>query len=450
MMLHSDEPLTIDMPPPALATSDKPGCEWIEKTGLIGLIAILMWAPLAFGTTEPWSQFILRTGALALFGLWVAQQYFQDAVQVFPSAIGWPILAFIALLLFQLLSGTTAYRYATLTEALHLMVYGILIVVAGDLFSRRRKLRVLVFAMGIYGSALALFSLIQGFSGTDRIYWLRSVDVLSAAIYGPYVNHNHYAGLMEMLIPLAAGAAFLERGSKQFLLLFATAVMALSVAFSRSRGGMVALAAEMLFVCVVLFRSQRSRRGWLTFLGVSAVMVGFVFVLGSDRILDRFSETQDAYRLKIYRDSIAMAVHKPILGYGLGTFSDVYPAYRSFYTNLFVNHAHNDYLEMLVDTGLVGLGLFVWFLVGVFRSGWAKIMERDDPEGRLLTIAALTGVVGIVAHSFLDFNLHIPANAALFFVLCAAIATPFKHRIKPAEFQPWSGTDEGLEDEPAL
>ena len=93
-----------------------------------------------------------------------------------------------------------------------------------------------------------------------------------------------------------------------------------------------------------------------------------------------------------------------------------------------MNHAHNDYLEMLADTGVVGLALFVWMLVGVFRSGFSKVMDRDDEEGRLLTLAALTGIVGILIHSFIDFNLHIPANAALFFVLCAAVAAPFKHK----------------------
>jgi O-antigen ligase len=447
MKIHSGDlhdPLIIDMPAPdSTDVAPKPGLAWIDSASLFGLIATLMWAPLAFGTTEPWSQFILRTCALALFALWVTRQHSQESVQIFPDAISRPMLAFMALVLFQLISGMTAYRYATLTESLHLLVYGILVLVAGDLFTRRRRLRVLVMCMAIYGFGMALFSLIQGLSSSNSIYWFRSVDLLSASIYGPYVNHNHYAGLMEMLIPLAAAAAFLQRGSKQFLLLFATAVMVLSVALSRSRGGMIALAAEALFVCFLLYRSGRNRRGLIVFLSLSAAIAAFVFVLGSDKVLERFAEAQDAYRLKIYRDSIVMSTHKPLIGYGLGTFSDVYPAHKTFYTNLFVNHAHNDYLEMLVDTGVIGLGLFVWMMVGVFRSGFAKIMDRDDGEGRLLTLAALTGVLGILIHSFLDFNLHIPANASLFFVLCAAVATPFSHRImKPAEFHPWADDDD--------
>jgi len=230
------------------------------------------------------------------------------------------------------------------------------------------------------------------------------------------VNHNHYAGLMEMLIPLAVGVGFLERGSKRVLLLFAGSVMALTVVFSRSRGGMIALTAELVFAWVVISRTQRGRRK-ATLVAAATIMAALVIWLGSDKMLERFSEPHDQYRLQIYRDSLNMAMHKPIAGYGLGTFSTVYPAHRSFYTNLFVNHAHNDYLEMLVDTGIIGLGLFVWILFAVFRSGWKKISDVNDTEGGVLTLAALTGVTGIVVHGLMDFNLHIPANAALFFAL---------------------------------
>ena len=75
-------------------------------------------------------------------------------------------------------------------------------------------------------------------------------------------------------------------------------------------------------------------------------------------------------------------------------------------------------------------------------AGLAKATDPGDHEGRLLTLAALTGVAGIVVHSLLDFNLHIPANAALFFVLCAAVATPFKHRIKPVQFESWQANED--------
>lgn len=449
--IREDDFPVIDMPP-AKSSEGKavPVNDRVREISYGLLLALLMGGCLAFGTADVWPQFVFRTGALVLFGFWVSLQYQQESIQLFPKTLSLPVLAFGCVVLWQLLSGSTAYRYATLTESLNLVVYGIVILVAGELFDRRRTFRAFVVAMSVFGGLLSLFSVIQGMSGTNKLYGIWPVEAVSAAIYGPYVNHNHYAGLMEMLIPLAAAVAFLEQGSKRVLVLFMTAVMVLSVVLSRSRGGMIAIAVQLVFVCIVLFRRQKTLRGMATALGSIAMIVVFVFALGSDKMLERFSEAQDAYRLKIYRDTLRMAAQKPILGYGLGTFSTVYPAHRSFYTNLLVNHAHNDYLELLAETGIVGLGLFLWFVAGVCRSGWKKIADRNDEQGRTLTLAALTGVIGILVHSLVDFNLHIPANAALFFVLCAAIATPFKHVIRPPEFRAWPIEYEELADEAGL
>jgi hypothetical protein len=428
-------PNVIDMPVPQTGAPDQPKSAIlaIERVTFVCLVAVLIFGLLAFGATEAWSQFIQRTIALALFGLWIARQHLQNAIEITPSAINLPVIAFAIVVLLQLITGNTAYRYATLSASLNLVTYGALMLVAADVFARRRRLRVFVYVMGLLGFGIALFAILQGLSGTDKIYWFRSPGIISAAIYGPYVNHNHYAGLMEMLIPMAGAAAFLQRGPKQVLLSFAAMMMALSVIFSRSRGGIISLATELLFVCFVLFWFQRNRRGLLIVLGLSAAVAALVLLLGTDKVFQRLSETQDAYRFPIYRDCLQMALHRPILGYGFGTFSAIYPAFRSFYTDLFVNHAHNDYLEVLVETGIVGLSFLLWMLMGVFRAGFRKLMDPHDYEGRMLTLGLLAGIFGVVVHSFLDFNLHIPANAALFFVMCAAIAVPFKHRIKPLD-----------------
>ncbi|HUK43260.1 MAG TPA: hypothetical protein VLW48_02335, partial [Candidatus Bathyarchaeia archaeon] len=104
---------------------------------------------------------------------------------------------------------------------------------------------------------------------------------------------------------------------------------------------------------------------------------------------------------------------------GFGTFSAVYPQYRSFYTELMVNAAHDDFLEVTVETGLVGLGLAVAFIYLLYRNGLraARNWRRDPRAG--MALAALVGCTGLVVHSFSDFNLQVPANAALFFALCA-------------------------------
>jgi O-antigen ligase len=430
--------------PPAVAVApaeESSAAAWMQTAGFVGLVTLLMWSPLAFGTTESWSQFIQRTVVVALLGMWVVLQYLQTAIELGPNPTYLPALLFAGFIALQFLGGVSSYRYATLSEFLNIAVYGGLILLAGETLYSRRCSRKFVFAMAVFGFALALLALFQGLSGTNKIFWLRATHDAAADIYGPYANHNHYAGLMEMLVPLAAAAALLETGGKRMILLFATLTMALSLVFSRSRGGMIGLAAGFLFVCVMLFRYQRSRRGLFGIGIFVAIVAAMVLWLGTDRIMERLTEVQDNYRLSIYGDCVRMWLHKPMMGFGLGTFSTVYPQFRSFPTNLFVNHAHNDYLELMVETGLVGPALVVWFLFGVFRNGFAKMRDAADSEGRLLTLALLTGIVAILVHSLLDFNLHIPANAALFFVLCAAAATPFRRRIRPVDLTAYHDDD---------
>jgi O-antigen ligase len=118
-----------------------------------------------------------------------------------------------------------------------------------------------------------------------------------------------------------------------------------------------------------------------------------------------------------------MFLRRPLLGWGLGSFPIVYPQFRSFYTTFFVNQAHNDYLQLLVETGLAGFAIAAWYLMLVFRKAAGKLKNWTETATGALTAASLLGCVGILVHSFLDFNLQIPANAALFYVLSAVAAS---------------------------
>jgi O-antigen ligase len=117
-----------------------------------------------------------------------------------------------------------------------------------------------------------------------------------------------------------------------------------------------------------------------------------------------------------------MFEHKPILGWGFGTFAEVYPEFRSFYTNFFVDKAHNDYLQLLVEMGVLGFATMLWFLVTLYYRAIKKLKNWTVDTNGALSLAAMLGITGILVHSFLDFNLQIPANAALFYVLCTLAA----------------------------
>jgi O-antigen ligase len=199
---------------------------------------------------------------------------------------------------------------------------------------------------------------------------------------------------------------------------------------------MLGFCVEMVVLAVLLLRSRHGNwKNPLMLGGVLLVVIGFLVWLGGNDLTQRLvsihaearQEITGGMRTAIDRDGLHMFLKRPILGWGLGTFPIVYPQFRSFYTTFFVNQAHNDYLQLLVETGLAGFLIALWFLALMVRQAASKMKNWTETASGSLTVAALLGCVGILVHSALDFNLQIPANAAIFYVLCAiAAAAPLQ------------------------
>ena len=204
---------------------------------------------------------------------------------------------------------------------------------------------------------------------------------------------------------------------------FCAVLMATTIFLCGSRGGMIAFALEVVLLPALTFRTRRSPRVALGSVAGGALILALLAFLGEGQVLGRLGDLDAGIRLNITKDCLRMFSQRPVWGWGLGTFPTAYPGYRSFYTNLFINEAHNDYAQLLVETGLLGFGLMLWFLVITYQHGLPTSRRWEFKWDGALSLAALLGCTGILVHSFVDFNLQIPANAALFYVLCALAAT---------------------------
>ena len=400
---------------------------------LMGTAAVLLLGPLAFGAVEPWSIFALEACAVLLLAAWACRQWINRELDISDHVLYRPMAAFFALALVQWLTGTTAYRLVTYTHFLLYAAYGMLAFVVTQTLRRSSQFELLVKLFTGYGVVVALFAILQGLAPNGKLYWVRALEQ-GGAIYGPYVNHNHYAGLMEMLtpFPLVLAATRFTDGNRKIAMAGIAALMAASIFLSGSRGGMAAFVAEIVVLGVLLVRKREGSWKQPLMLGAFLALVIFFLVwMGGNELTRRLTsihseareELSGGVRLAIDRDCLRMFVKRPFLGWGLGSFPIVYPEFRSFYTTLFVNQAHNDYLQLLVETGVAGFSIAVWFLVLVFCHASGKLKDWTGNASGALTVAALLGCVGILVHSFLDFNLQIPANAALFYVLCAIAAS---------------------------
>jgi O-antigen ligase len=401
---------------------------------LAAACTVLLMGPLAFGAVEPWAIFALEACAMLLLGAWACRQWINHELNLSDNVLYRPMAAFLALALVQWLAGTTAYRHVTYTRLLLYAAYGMIVFVVTQTLRRTSQFELMAKLFTAYGAAVAAFAVLQGIAPNGKLYWIFPLEQ-GGSIFGPYVNHNHYAGLMEMLtpFPLVLAATNFSRGGRKIAVAGIAALMAASIFLSGSRGGMTAFLVQMLALGVLLIRKRQGSWKQPLMLGAFlALVLVFLLWLGGNELTRRLAsihseareEISGGLRLTIDRDCLRMLLKRPVLGWGLGTFPVVYPEFRSFYTTFFVNQAHNDYLQLLVETGLAGFSIAVWFLVLVFRRAAAKLENWSDTGSGAMTVAALLGCVGILVHSFLDFNLQIPANAALFYVLCALAAGP--------------------------
>jgi O-antigen ligase len=394
---------------------------------------VLLLGPLVFGAVEPWSIFALETCAVLLLAVWAFRQWTNSEVNISENVVYRPMAAFFVLVTLQWVIGTTAYRLVTYTHLLLYAAYGMLVFVVTQTLRRSSQFEMLAKLFSAYGLVVASFAILQGLAPNGKLYWVFTLEQ-GGLIYGPYVNHNHYAGLMEMLMPfpLVLATSHFTDGNRKIAVAGIAALMAGSIFLSGSRGGMAAFVAQMVVLGVLLARKRDgSWKQPLMLGGFLAVVIIFLIWMGGNELTQRLAsihseareELSGGVRLSIDRDCLHMLLKRPLLGWGLGAFPIAYPQFRSFYTTFFVNQAHNDYLQLLVETGLAGFAIVVWFLVLVFRQASSKIKNWTETASGALTVAALLGCVGILVHSFLDFNLQVPANAALFYVLCAIAAS---------------------------
>jgi O-antigen ligase len=155
--------------------------------------------------------------------------------------------------------------------------------------------------------------------------------------------------------------------------------------------------------------------------------------IGVHQVLQRFADYQslevtEGKRASMRVDTWHIFLDHPLMGTGLGTLQMVFPPYDTLYDGKIVNHSHNDYLEALAETGVLGGLCCVWFLGVLLLESLRGLAELGSSFGAALNLSGLVGCSGILVHSLVDFNLHIPANAMLF-VVAAFLATT---RLQPS------------------
>jgi len=449
----------VQAPPPAAGTAALrlvPHTIYSRFLFLAICVAIVMSA-LAYGTVHYWSMAVLDLCGALLILLWLADGWRLGTLRLSKNVLQLPLLGMVGLGLFQLLPlrdantagvlSTSAVRtlsldpYSTRLVIVQVATLFIFFAAALVFIDTPHRLRIIVRTIAIFGFVLAIFGMTQSFTSPNKVYWMR--ELAQSTAFGPFINRHHFAGYMELALAIPLGLLFSGaiEGEKKLLYIFAVGMMGVALILTNSRGGIISLVAEVLFLVVIAGFGNKHRarepeekrkrvRSGITRVALAlALMIGILagtVLFGGEQALSRFvgsvnTEDPTTGRAHFWNVTLDIIHAHPFIGTGLGAFGVIYTRYDSHNGLYRLEQAHNDYLQVLADGGIIGALLGLFFVIALFRMGLQR-RETGDEFRRGVATGALAGCFAVLVHSFFDFTLHTTANALLFLVL-AALAT---------------------------
>jgi O-antigen ligase len=463
----------------------------LEKTVFAIYLTILVVSPLLFGAVHTYAYCLISLGVLSGSVVLLIGNLSRNPVsgvrelrfpRTGPDLLFGLILIFLCISIIPLPSFVVAYvapesyeigrqsgtLWAMLAPYSHPVrlsmmrwtVYGLFYFGLTQLLNSRRRIEIVVIILIITGSFEALYGIMQTYSGSEHIWWFKKV-FYRRNVTGTYINRNHFAGYMEMMIILAVCytaslasrsrrhpcvkrkrirrnqisrlkkrladflAAYLaseQKFNKRALILFAGVLMGVGLILSASRAGLAATAGALL--CVSLFfvlRRSLRRQGFIVlglFLltGVYMLNIGIEYTSGRFQSLGRSLE----FRTRWTETTLDMFNDFKLTGVGAGNFQYAYPKYQAAEDQqLLIRYAHNDWAQFLAEAGGIGFLLLIIGSGHYFYRTFKLWRRRRDPFSACLSLVIPGTLTALAIHSFFDFNLHLPAN---FLTLTAIVA----------------------------
>jgi O-antigen ligase len=392
------------------------------------LFSLLVFTPLARGSVQGWAITVIHMVTLIALAAFFLEKSQTGNWKWIKTPLDKPI---ICILLLCLLSSVFSLnRYSSFWSMVLLINYVVIFYLIINTVRTRSQFRQLVYLIIGVAAFLSIFGLIKQ-SGANPFPWwdypeiTQNVNRLSAT----FGNANHLAGYMEMAIPLLLGLYLMDiKGIKLFMMICLSFLLLTTLILSLSRGGWFgALFGLFFMVFALLMNSHIEKKKKVILTSICGFLAVIFIVLASTPVVERMLTFEKMDKLegreKIYGGIVEMIQDHPILGAGPGTFATIYTQYQppGFERRYF--YGHNDYLQLISEIGLPLIAILVWMIIALYKKGLNKL-KNPSRLVRGITLGAMSGITAILFHSTVDFNLHMPANAILFTVLAALVATP--------------------------
>ena len=456
---------------------------------------LLVWAPLPFGSVQPAWIFAIEAAVLLVLILWIVLQVALGEISLIKTGFAWPFLLLLGYFLLSLVavpprilallsneaygmfrfaadtisaigkSTPPAFRvtlqpFETEGEMLKLACYVLFFFLALHLLRYNHGFRFLYRLLIGLGAAIGLYGVIQNVWSNGKIYWIYESG--SGTPFGPFVNHNHFAGYLELSLGLSIGmcTAELQRfrrsagipglagyfawtwhkeGGRVWFLMVAAFIMIAALTVSLSRGGLLSLVCTaFLFSGIALLCRRKEaevptqERGRYRYILILASLSALILVIAAlaytPHVRGRFRIDESAsYRVQVWQNSLEAISDFPLTGAGLGSFRSLFPRYKTGTYLSEATHAENEYLQWILEAGLLGTALLFCAGVIFFQKAYLRFKSRRNPYTRCLAFGTLFSITSLSIHNLMDFNTHIPSNALTLAAISALCMVVLHH-----------------------
>jgi len=411
------------------------------EAGILGLtLGILIYAPIAIGAVLPLDFLLLEAMLLGILLLWGIRIFISKEVRLLWTPVCWGILAFVVYAAIRYFCSDI--EYVARSELLQIIFYTALFFAILNNLHRRRAISIIVGALLTVGTLISIYAIYQYLTRSEWVLIYPKPSQYAGRASGTYICPNHFAGLLTMLLPLGISVLFSARVSYivRILVGYSVLMMTCGLVTTASRAGWLSAGIGILFAVIVLLHK---RRFWLPVAIATILLVFTGFYLYSENFMakkriqeNRLLVPDENRRILYWNGAVKIWKQEPLFGVGPAHYDY---RYRQVREPLNVAQGrpgwvHNDYLNTLVDYGIVGFAIVLLCIATTVWCGlraWSGVKKRletgHSSKKGAFVLGFSAGLVGIGVHSFFDFNMHIPANAIIALTFLALLISYWRY-----------------------
>lgn len=410
---------------------------WCGRGILALILAILVFGPLAYGAVDTVPFLIIQGLAVSILVLWIARLWLNPRSQLLWPPICWAVLAFTLYAIVRYLNADI--EYVARQELIRVLVYAFLFFAILNNLHRQEFTPIAILTLVFLAMAISGYAIYQYLANSDRVWF--AIKPYPHRGSGTYICPNHLGGFLEMLAPLGLAYALTSRLNHvtKIFVGYASLVILAGIAVTGSRGSWIAtiLALFLFFLILSFHRTHR----WAAFLALCVIVGGAAYLIPKSelfhkrakQLVTQTGQIDDDTRFDLWASAIRLWHEDPWWGVGPAHYDRRFRNFRPETLQLQPDRVHNDFLNTLVDWGIVGAVLvasaFGLLALGITKTWSAvRVSQRDIGERKrsnkfAFVLGASVGLLAILLHSFVDFNMHIPANAIVAITLMALLSS---------------------------